>query len=311
MNQVEWTESDYSRDTAMRFARAGALVRIVCADDACEVCQARARQVYLPSDAPRLPIRGCLHETCRCRFVAVDPQSELSVPELIERAMTAIKAGREDLARPLLRRAVALDEMSEQGWLWLSAVVEDQAKVACLEQVLVINPHNRHARAGLDALLKRRRAPASSVPPQEPKPETAPAPAIREEPPPTLESMPGEVLDIREERKVIVEQWIDFTQIAAETDPQMFQIQGRAFLKKLQDLGEQVLDMLPPGMQADELQVQWQEAAEVGEALGNLALQHPGGASGDSEMSKAIRSLARQVFDYRSRLRARILTTGR
>ena len=80
---MEWNESNYSRDTAMRLARAGALVRIVCAEDACAVCQSRAQRVYAPADVPRLPIRGCLHAACRCRFVAVDPETELTVPQVI------------------------------------------------------------------------------------------------------------------------------------------------------------------------------------------------------------------------------------
>ena len=156
---VDWTESEYSQSTAMRLARAGALVRIVAAEDACEVCKALSTRTYTPSEVPRLPIRGCEREQCRCRFEAIDPESELTVSQLVERGVQAFKAKRRDLAEQMLRRAVTLDEMHELGWLWLSGVVEDSEKVVCLNKVLSINPRNKHAQAGLDAMRKKGTAP--------------------------------------------------------------------------------------------------------------------------------------------------------
>ena len=142
---MDWNESGYSRDTAFRLARAGARVRITCADDACEVCKARAGKTYAPSDVPRLPIRGCMHDRCRCQFVAVNPESDMAVPQLVDRGVIALRAGNVDMARLMLRRAVALDGMYERGWLWLSGVVDDQEKITCLEKVLAINPRNERA----------------------------------------------------------------------------------------------------------------------------------------------------------------------
>ncbi|MGD8464842.1 MAG: tetratricopeptide repeat protein [Anaerolineae bacterium] len=57
-------------------------------------------------------------------------------------------------------RAVELDERSEQGWLWLSSVVEtDDDKRLCLENVLAINPSNQHAQSGLQWLDQSAAAP--------------------------------------------------------------------------------------------------------------------------------------------------------
>ena len=149
---VEWTESEYSLVTAMRFARSGALVRIVVSEGACQVCQALSGRIYVPSDVPRLPVRGCLHDRCRCTFEAIDPETKQSVPELVRLGIQAVREGQVDRARRLLRRAVALDEMHELAWLWLSGVVDDDLKIVCLEKVLDINPHNQRARAGLELL---------------------------------------------------------------------------------------------------------------------------------------------------------------
>jgi hypothetical protein len=45
------------------------------------------------------------------------------------------------------------DPRSEQGWLWMTAVVEtDDERRICLERVLTINPKNQTAQAGLEKL---------------------------------------------------------------------------------------------------------------------------------------------------------------
>jgi hypothetical protein len=178
---VAWTESEYSQQTAMRLARSGAWIRIVTAEDACEVCKAMARRAYRPSDVPRLPIAGCENGSCRCHFEAVDPQTELSVPELVDLGIHELKIGREKQAGETLRRAVTLDEEYERGWLWLSAVVDDDEKMAYLEKVLSINPANVHARAGLEALRQRREVTAPTPKPALEPEDAAPAPE------PTLE----------------------------------------------------------------------------------------------------------------------------
>ena len=125
-----WSKSESSRDTVARLQRSGALIGINCAPDACETCRSKAAKIYELSDVPHLPIQGCQNARCRCRIVAIDPQCKLSVPELVPRGVQAFKAGKNRQAHPILERAVTLDTMSEQGWFWLSGVVDDRAKIA-------------------------------------------------------------------------------------------------------------------------------------------------------------------------------------
>lgn len=76
-----------------------------------------------------------------------------NVDGMVREGMNAFKNGKKEDARALLMRAVEIDPYNEQGWLWLSAVVdgpEDQR--TCLENVLAINPNNAQARNGIDAL---------------------------------------------------------------------------------------------------------------------------------------------------------------
>jgi hypothetical protein len=47
-------------------------VRILVGPDSCPVCQAVAGRVYLPDEAPIIPIAGCRHPRgCRCAYTAV------------------------------------------------------------------------------------------------------------------------------------------------------------------------------------------------------------------------------------------------
>jgi hypothetical protein len=38
-------------------------------DDACVVCRALAGKVFDPREAPTIPMRDCLNETCRCDYL--------------------------------------------------------------------------------------------------------------------------------------------------------------------------------------------------------------------------------------------------
>jgi tetratricopeptide (TPR) repeat protein len=72
------------------------------------------------------------------------------VNSLLQRGIAAAKAGQKQEARQVLLRVTELDEENEQAWLWLSAAVESiEERRICLENVLTINPHNRHAQSGL------------------------------------------------------------------------------------------------------------------------------------------------------------------
>jgi hypothetical protein len=302
----------------MRYARSGALVRIVSQDDACDVCQARSERIYTPSDVPRLPIRGCMNGVCRCAFVAVDPQTELTVPQLVERGITALRAGRAEIAREALRKAVTLDEMYEFGWLWLGAVVDDLEKVRCLEKVIEINPRNQRARAGLISLrrklaqtrpliLANLSATSDGVPGAESGVERI---AAREEEPPPV---PDEVLDIRAERQVIVEQWSDFIQIAIETDPHMLTMQGDAFLTKIVRLDDQALSLLTAPLYLAELQAQWADMEDMGASLLKVIETHhkrQDGTRSWQAMNDALRNLAQELSEHGKALRAKIAQMG-
>ena len=377
---MEWRESSYSQETAFRLARAGAWVRIVAAEDACEVCQSMASRVYPPSEVPRLPVRGCMREHCRCHFVAVDPETKFTVPQLTRRGVQALKVGDKELARDILRKAVTLDELYEPGWLWLSGAVDTQEQIACLEKVLEINPRHRRARAGLELLKERSRAPESSpteetvqsTPPEQPELEEPPDPEpassaheenarptvppetepvtertrqerttrplrrevvpefeeeetapdsvevqspdpAKEEQPTEVPTLPVEVMEAREERKVIVEQWTDFMSISIETDSQMLLMQGQAFLRTLTEINERTLDLLVPETHLDELTLQWQDSDRMGEALADALDLHKSRHNDSPEwraMHRAVGHLAQQLLEHRNDLRAQIAAAG-
>jgi hypothetical protein len=91
------------------------------------------------------------------------------VDDLVQQAVAALKAGRKDEARNLLMEAVDKDEHHEQGWLWLSALVDTlEEQQICLENVLAINPDNERARKGLDAVNQKITAPRGGSAPKAP-----------------------------------------------------------------------------------------------------------------------------------------------
>jgi tetratricopeptide (TPR) repeat protein len=94
---------------------------------------------------------------------------------MVRAGINAYKLGNKDEARALLLKAVELDPYSEEGWLWLSGLLEskDDQRTA-LENVLAINPTNDRARKGLDFLLGKA-APAPTPPPAPPPAPPPPA----------------------------------------------------------------------------------------------------------------------------------------
>lgn len=74
--------------------------------------------------------------------------------DTLQAGITAAREGRNAAeARALLQQALQAEPRSEQGWLWMSAVVEtDDERRICLERVLTINPNNQTAQAGLEKL---------------------------------------------------------------------------------------------------------------------------------------------------------------
>jgi hypothetical protein len=110
----------------------------------------------------------------------------------LQAGIAAAREGRRAEARALLMQALQTNSRSEQAWLWMSAVVEtDTERQACLEQVLVINPHNQTAQVGLDK-IKAGSSAQGTQPPYLPvaRPDSPPtrAPSGRPVPPANLPS---------------------------------------------------------------------------------------------------------------------------
>jgi tetratricopeptide (TPR) repeat protein len=81
---------------------------------------------------------------------------EIQVSEWLRDGIAAAKSGRRDQARELLLQVIEVNERSEQAWLWLSGVVDDdEDRLICLENVLALNPDNVQARAGLKWLRQK------------------------------------------------------------------------------------------------------------------------------------------------------------
>ena len=87
------------------------------------------------------------------------------MPTMLEQAITHIRAGEIEKARPLLIEWLKQNPRDENAWLWMSGcVAEAEQKRYCLEKVLKINPQNQYAVRGLRHLTR----PVS--PPTQPRP---------------------------------------------------------------------------------------------------------------------------------------------
>jgi hypothetical protein len=75
------------------------------------------------------------------------------VATLIRQGQTAAQDGNLEMARNYLQAAVDLDRTNAVAWLWLAGVLEEpHAQRNALEQVLMLDPDNEHARDGLAQL---------------------------------------------------------------------------------------------------------------------------------------------------------------
>jgi hypothetical protein len=111
-----------------------------------------------------------------------------NVEAMVREGAAALKAGRKDEARTLLLKAVELDPYNEDGWLWLSGLVDSvDDQRTCLENVLAINPNNQRAQQGLAYLNRSQSAPGMPAPTPafNTAPTPPPAPSAPPPPPPT------------------------------------------------------------------------------------------------------------------------------
>lgn len=79
-----------------------------------------------------------------------------TVNELLQEGIRAAKGGQADKARQTLEQVIEQEPRNEMAWLWLSSVVEtDEQCMACLENVLAINPDHQVAQRGLQVLRQK------------------------------------------------------------------------------------------------------------------------------------------------------------
>lgn len=113
---------------------------------------------------------------------------EQQIQTFLQQGIAAARAGQKNQAYETLLQVVELDENNVQAWLWLSTVIDDPAdKLVCLENVLELDPSNRHAQAGLAKLARQKDAlpvEAALVPPEESTSESETSPPQSPDPSP-------------------------------------------------------------------------------------------------------------------------------
>ncbi len=114
-------------------------------------------------------IQALLREGITAAKLAQQKSASADVPSARPiRRLTAAKVNQRERARELLLRVTELDEQNILAWLWLSTVVDTpEEKQTCLENVLTLDPNNKHALTGLTRLKQ-------TAPVPEPTPEESP-----------------------------------------------------------------------------------------------------------------------------------------
>ena len=75
--------------------------------------------------------------------------------ELLNKAISLIKAGDKKGAKGILRKLIEQEPNNEMAWLWFSVcVVNVENKIFCLKKVIEINPGNPKASQALNKLLQ-------------------------------------------------------------------------------------------------------------------------------------------------------------
>lgn len=77
----------------------------------------------------------------------------MNTKRVLERGISALKAGHKTEARGLLAQVIQQDPENAQAWLYLAAAVDTTAqRRTCLERVLALDPHNAVAQRALARL---------------------------------------------------------------------------------------------------------------------------------------------------------------
>ncbi len=93
--------------------------------------------------------------------------------EITQLGISALKAGNRDVARNLLTAAIKQDPNDVVAWLWLTGTLnKDEERIACLRQVLKLDPGNQAAQRGL-AQIAERQAQRKTTSPGAPAVQTA------------------------------------------------------------------------------------------------------------------------------------------
>ena len=95
----------------------------------------------------------------------------------LQEAVTAIKAGKRQVAGRLLKEILVSDHQNVQAWFLLSYVVETaQQKIACLERALKLDPAHQGDQKRLSILDPATYSRPDQVGPQPQEPPQLPAP---------------------------------------------------------------------------------------------------------------------------------------
>ena len=203
----------------------------------------------------------------------------MSDEKTFQEAVQAVSQGQRVRARDIFTRLLKKDPNNPEYWLWLSAVVEDSEKVQCMERVLSINPENVWARKKLKLLHQK----LGVVTPSR---GTV-----------LLTEIPLDVLQIRAERQVIIEQWQAFMSIIDHVAPKMAYEQAAAFLRGLARANDQAVERLfAVAALRDEMEQQWRELDAVGRSLGQ-AMRRFAHRPADEENDLSMRQVLQRLFE--------------
>ncbi|MBW7846427.1 MAG: zinc ribbon domain-containing protein [Bacteroidia bacterium] len=73
----------------------------------------------------------------------------------LENGIAAAKAGNKQLAMDYLKQAITEDPRNVTAWLWVSSLVDNtERKIFCYQKVLAIDPTNKYALQGMNAISK-------------------------------------------------------------------------------------------------------------------------------------------------------------